>query len=163
MVLELWSLVFLMMAIPASSFALVWCNWGFLFSFLDFHILPSTWETSHTKGSSSSSFKWPKSRRTSCLGLRAGTWRWRWRRSQSATSLFWGQVTRAWWSWLGSVLSHWLQLGVGAFGSFIQFNLSCVGSKTTIICNFRPNWIHSLFTALTPLDSEGFSEHIINM
>ena len=98
------------MVIPASSIALVLNSLGAFLSFLDFQISPRTCATSQVMGSSRSSWSWPKSRRTSCCGLRAGMWTLSLSSSQSATSMFWGHVSRECWSWSGVCSWDWEHL-----------------------------------------------------
>ena len=99
-----------MMVIPASSIALVWNSLGVFLSFLNFQISPRTCATSQVMGSSRSSWSWPKSRRTSCCGLRAGMYTLSLSSSQSATSMFWGHVSRECWSWSGVCSWDWEHL-----------------------------------------------------
>ena len=128
-------LVFLMMEMPASRWALVWKREGFFFWSLVNQMLQRVCAMIHTIGSSWSSSSSPRLSSTSCCGVRLGVKGRRHSNSQLVTSVFWGQVSRAWESWSGTAWSHWTQFGVMVFWKPILCNLSWVGMR--LCSNFQ--------------------------
>ena len=127
MVLELVKLDFLIIAIPASRFALVWNSLGFFFSFLHIHIKDRTWEISHTRGCWRLSCRGPNSSRTIWEGRRSGEYWCRTLFSQSETSKFALQVIRAWLRVSGTPDGQRVQLGLATFLMPILCSLWWVG------------------------------------